>query len=193
MCREAFGSVDSTAERRTSHRPTRASGALTQNVERQPRRPVRTPPTAGPAAWPTQATAIQAPNALGCSSGGNIGGISASVAGRISAAPTPIAARPTIIPSTPGANAAASETAPITSRPTSSIRLRPNTSPRRPAASTSAPVDRLKALLAHCSWGSETDSSSAIVGTATPKSANDSHTMPAATHMPVSAFQRWSE
>ena len=73
----------------------------------------------GPAATPTPLTALQMPIALARSVGSwNTLVMIASVAGKISAAPTPISARPTINASAESTEPAYAEVTPKTTRPT---------------------------------------------------------------------------
>jgi len=169
---------------------TRTTGAVNQNSDRQPSRVVRVPPTAGPIACPAQVAAAHAAKAGGCSARSKSAGIIASVAGRMRALPTPITARPATRPARLGAKAVARAATPKISRPSSSIFRWPYRSVRRPPASRSVPQAILKALFAHCISVRLTFNSLAMVGSATPRLENASHTSVAAVQRLIRAARR---
>ncbi len=186
MWPEAPGSRDSKVVSRTTTRVRTASGRLSQNSHRQPNPSVTKPLIAGPADSPPQATACQMPNAAVCARPENSGGMRASEAGRIIAAPMPMSPRPRISHSTSGESAATTENTASSTVPIWSISRRPKRSPNFPAAITSAPVTRLKALFAHWSIEKLLSNSSAIFGIATPRSEKASQTIPAVPQIPIS-------
>ena len=188
--RGAASSRDSAVAARTTRRVTAAMGTLTRKIQRQPVVWVSRPPNAGPTACPPQATAAHTPSARGCSDRGNWGGMSARVMGRISAAPTPMAARPMMSTVGFGAPAATSDARAKTTVPVTSMRRRPSRSPSLPPAITSDPVDTVNAMLAHCRVVRLALNSLAIVGSATGRSDAENHTSAAAAQMPASEVQR---
>ncbi|GAB3475336.1 hypothetical protein GCM10027440_06940 [Nocardiopsis coralliicola] len=133
----ASGSEDSGTSAPTATRAAAASGTLIQNTPAHDQAATSSPPSTGPAAIATAATAAQAANAFGRPEGAKTCTRIASVAGMTSAAPTPIAARPATSQPVAGASAAAAEAAANSASPTSSTRRRPNRSPAAPKATSS--------------------------------------------------------
>ncbi len=115
--------------------PASATGTFTRNTEPHEKCSSSQPPEIGPSATPTPAIAVQIPIAAARSRGSvNTLTTSASVAGKMSAAPTPMKPRAAISWPVLEANAAAAENAPKIASPASSAPLRPNRSPSPPAA-----------------------------------------------------------
>ncbi len=122
----------------------------------------------GPAATAMPLTALQMPMAAARSGPWRKTFVMiARVAGKISAAPMPMSARLMMSPCALPIEPASAEVAPKATRPARSARLRPNLSPRPPAA-RSRPVktSRYESTI-HCSWRVVAASSSASVGSAT--------------------------
>ena len=111
-------------------------GRLTRKMLLQAKFSISKPPEIGPIAMPIPATAAQTAIALGRSSLGKMFVMIESVVGMIAAAPTPISAREAISSVELLEIAASSEPAPKIPKPTNRARLRPNRSPRLPAASS---------------------------------------------------------
>ena len=97
---------------------------------------IRNPPEIGPSAMPSPATAAQAAIAFGRSLEGKMLVRIESVVGMIPAAPRPIRARDAISIVASLERAASEDPSPNTTSPAISARLRPNRSPRLPAASS---------------------------------------------------------
>ena len=117
------------------------TGTLTKNTDPHQKFSSSQPPVIGPAATAMPLTALQIPIALARSPGSvNTLVRIASVAGKISAAPMPISARPTISDSADPTDPANADVAPNTTSPAISVRLRPYLSPIPPAAN-SRPVN----------------------------------------------------
>ena len=117
---------------------TTITGTLTRNTEPQKKCSSRYPPVTGPSATARPLVAAQIEMAMArCAASVNTLTSSASVAGKISAAPTPIAARQAM--SWPGVDdrAARIDVAPNTAMPTIKVPLRPKRSPMLPAAISS--------------------------------------------------------
>ena len=114
---------------------TTMTGTLTRNTDPQKKCSSRKPPVTGPSATARPLVAAQTEMAIArCLASVNTLTSSASVAGKISAAPMPMAARQAI--SCPGvvASAAMIDVAPNAAMPIISVPLRPKRSPMLPAA-----------------------------------------------------------
>ena len=117
---------------------TAAIGRLTRKIEPQSKCSSNQPPLIGPTATPTPTMAAHSPIALArCAGWVKMLVISASVAGKITAAPTPIAARAQIRPSAVFTCAA---TVDVTANSTSP----PLRKPRRPKRSARLPADNIR-------------------------------------------------
>lgn len=112
---------------------TVTTGTLIRNTPAQLHASTSAPPSRGPAAMPTDATALHTAKARGRSRPGNTATSTASVAGITSAAPTPIRARIAISQPTEGAAAASADATPKTSRPPTTVRRLPYRSEITPA------------------------------------------------------------
>src|SRR5918994_1249807 len=84
----APGRRDSGSQRSPSGAASSTNGTLTRNTQRQPATSTSTPPTTGPRASPSPATADQTPKAFGRSSGGKSTASSDSAGGSTQAAAT---------------------------------------------------------------------------------------------------------
>jgi hypothetical protein len=113
------------------------TGTFTRKTDPHEKCSSNHPPEIGPSATPTPAMAVQIPIAA-ARSRGSVKTLTtiANVVGKINAAPTPMTARAEISCPVLEANAPAAENAPNSARPASSAPLRPNRSPRPPAASS---------------------------------------------------------
>src|SRR5699024_973023 len=111
------------ASRVVAIRAITTMGTLIRNTEPHHQTSSKAPPTTGPAAAPTTATAPQMPIAVlrSCSSL-KVRRISAKVAGIMTAAPSPKTARAPIKKAGVGENAAANDATPKTTRPVVNIR-----------------------------------------------------------------------
>ena len=88
-----FGSRLSGTRAMPASSATTATGTLTKKTEPQSNQRSNSPPTSGPSPMPTAARPAQIPMAFPRSSRGNTAVIVDSVAGMMSAAPSPITAR----------------------------------------------------------------------------------------------------
>ena len=115
-----------------------AIGTLIRKTEPQEKCSRSHPPEMGPSATPTPVTAVQMPIAA-ARSRASVKTLTAiaSVVGKMSAAPTPIAARAAINWPVLEASAPATENVANTTRPATNASLRPNRSPTPPAARSS--------------------------------------------------------
>ena len=133
--RGASCSFDSGTTNQAAITTTATTGTFTKNTEPHQKCSSSQPPVIGPAATAMPLTALQMPIALARSLGSrNTLVMIARVAGKISAAPMPMSARPAMRPSGESVAPAKADVAPNATRPTISARLRPNLSPRPPAA-----------------------------------------------------------
>ncbi len=149
----ASASFDSGTSRHAATKTTTTTGTFTNRTEPHQACSSSQPPMIGPAATATPLTALQIPIALARSPGSvKVLVRIASVAGKISAAPTPISARPAMSISALPASPANADVAPNTTRPTMSARLRPYRSPSPPAASSRPVNTRRYASTIHWSW-----------------------------------------
>ena len=114
-----------------------ANGTLTRNTEDQSNHSSSSPPASGPRPIPTAASAAQMPIALPRSAPLNRLAMIDSVAGMISAAPTPISARTAITASADSATSAPRLATPKIVTPACSASLRPSRSPSVPNTSSS--------------------------------------------------------
>jgi hypothetical protein len=110
------------------------TGRLTRKTAPQLKCSSSRPPAVGPIATPRPETAAQMPIAFARSPAGNTFVRIESVAGIISAPPTPMSPRVAMSASALDATAERAEPAPNTSRPVASARRRPKRSPRLPIA-----------------------------------------------------------
>ena len=142
--RGVAGSRDVGTDQATRTAMTAATPASRQKMLPHQNRSSSHPPTMGPAAMPTPVVAPHSPIARARSPRSvNTLTSSDSVAGNISAAPAPMAARAAISSLVVAENAPARLAAANSSRPMSRAPLRPNRSDRLPAASTRAAKARL--------------------------------------------------
>ena len=129
------GSEDSGTNASVARSMRSASGGLTQKIACQLKCSSRSPPTIGPSATPTPATAAQIPTACARSCGlGKTCTRMLSVDGMMQAPPRPISARQRVNTNTSCANTAVSEATMKIPRPITSSRRRPNRSPIAPAS-----------------------------------------------------------
>ncbi len=124
---------DSGSSSRPTGRLTSINGMLTRKTEPHQKCSRRKPPSSGPTAAPTAATALQMPMASARSrrSGKTCRRID-KVAGMIIAPPTPSSARAAMSTWALSARAAMAEATPNSAYPRSRIRLRPTRSPSVP-------------------------------------------------------------
>ena len=113
-----------------------ANGTLTMKTDDQSNHSSRSPPASGPSPIPTAASAAQMAIALRRSSPVNRLAMIERVAGMISAAPTPMAARTAITWSAESATRAPRLASPKIDMPAWSARLRPKRSPSVPNTSS---------------------------------------------------------
>src|SRR5271166_4680321 len=151
--------------------PTIASaaiGTLTKKIEPQEKCASSQPPVIGPAATPTPTMAAQRPIALARRTGSvKMLVINPNVVGKITAAPTPIAAR---APIRAPAECTCAATADVTAKainPALSQPLLPYRSLRLPADSSNPDMTRVYASTIHCSCAVSASSSRDSVGSAT--------------------------
>jgi hypothetical protein len=114
-----------------------ANGTLRRKTEDQSNHSSSRPPASGPRPIPTAASAAQIPIALPRSSAGKTLAMIDSVAGMISAAPTPISARTAITCPAVSATRAPRLATPKIAMPACRASLRPNRSPSVPNTSSS--------------------------------------------------------
>ena len=131
-------SLDSSIRRRPATIATAPIGTFTKKIELQPACSVRRPPTSGPIASAVAETPTQIPIAVPRCRGGNAAVMIDSVAGFMSAAPTPCTTRAPIRKSALGASAHASEEPAKTASPATKTRRRPRRSASFPPVSSSA-------------------------------------------------------
>ena len=171
---------------------TATMGRFTRNAEPHQKRSSSAPDTIGPRAPPAPAKPTHMAMARRLSAGGKIAAMSESVAGMISAAPTPWTARPPMTTPVDPARPLISAPTPKTARPTRSAPFRPKRSPsappvRRRPANTSA-----KASTIHCNMVALAFSSLCIVGRATFSDDTAITTMTSERHMiPRRNQRRW--
>src|ERR1700752_5303938 len=123
---------------------TAATGTLTMNTEPHEKCSNSQPPEIGPAATPTTTIADHSPIALARFTGSvKMLVINDSVVGKITAAPTPIAARAAIRPSAVFTCAATADMIAKRARPALSQPRRPKRSDRLPADSISPAITRV--------------------------------------------------
>jgi hypothetical protein len=121
-----------------------ATGTLTMNTEPHEKCSSSQPPEIGPAATPTPTIAAHSPIAFARFTGsGKMLVINDSVVGKMTAAPTPIAARAAISASAEFTCAATAEVTAKSARPALSQPRRPNRSDRLPADSISPAITRV--------------------------------------------------
>jgi hypothetical protein len=114
-------------------------GTLMKKIQLQWMCSVIAPPTSGPIASASAETPTQMPIARPRSRGGKVTAMIESVAGFISAAPSPCTMRQTISPPALRARPHPSEAIVNTTRPTMKTRRRPNRSASLPPVSMNAP------------------------------------------------------
>ena len=146
------GSRDVGMNRRPATTATMATGTLTRKTAPHQKCSSSQPPTIGPIATPAPVIAAHTPIALARSFGSVKTLVSsANVVGKMSAAPTPIAARAPISSAADPAWDATADAAANAAKPRASAPRRPYRSPRLPAASSSPASTRVYASTIHCS------------------------------------------
>ena len=139
-----MGSRDSSTKARTITTPTTAMTTLTRKMLRQPNDSVRKPPTVGPMARPTEATAVHRPIALAFILAlGKAALTRASEATFTIAAPTPWMPRPRLRTNRLGAAAHRAEAPANSTVPDRNMRRRPIRSDRVAADMMNMPIVRL--------------------------------------------------
>jgi hypothetical protein len=121
-CVESF---DSAINRRLAAIPRMPTGMFTKKIHCQPTCSVSRPPTSGPIASASAETPAQMPIAVPRCRGGNVAAMIESVAGFMSAAPTPCTMRAPISMSSLAASPQASDDAVKIAIPTTKISRRP--------------------------------------------------------------------
>ncbi len=119
--------------------PRTPTGTLMKKIQFQPMSSTISPPTSGPIARASADTPAQIPIAVPRCRGGNVTVMIESVAGFISAAPTPWTTRAPIRVGASPARPQASEEAVKTASPATNTSRRPNRSASLPPVSISAP------------------------------------------------------
>ena len=148
----ASGSFDVGTTSATRTAAAAATGAMAMKMDAQLKCPSSQPPTIGPIAMATPATAPHKPMARARSLlAVKTLEISESVAGKVMAAPSPITDLATMSCAGSVVKPPARLAVPNTASPASSMPLRPNRSDRLPKVSSSAANTRLKELTTHCS------------------------------------------
>ena len=133
--RGTFRSRDSGTTRNVAMTVMITIGTLMKKTEPHQKFSSSQPPLIGPAATPTPLVALHIPMALARSEVSvNMLVMMARVAGKIPAAPIPMSARPTINSPALSAEPANADVTPKITNPVINARLRPNRSPRAPAA-----------------------------------------------------------
>ncbi len=188
--RSAVSSRDSWVAQRVTPTATTAIGTLSRKIDCHDTCSTRKPPTTGPIASAIALTPAQVPIALPRSFGGNAFVMIDSVAGIISAAPTPCAARPTTSHVAVCEKAMKRLDAPKIATPIRNQRRRPKMSPRRPPVTSRTAKVSVYALTVHSRFAVETPRSRWIDGSATFTTVLSSMIMNSAKHIAPSVHQR---
>ena len=161
------GRRDSGSQRSPKKAASSTNGTLTRNTQRQSATSTSTPPTTGPSASPSPATADQIPAALARSSGGKSTTSKDSAGGITHAAATPISARAAISSPTVCAAAASTDVTAKPISPSTNTRRRPNRS-ASPLPTSNRPASETRnASSTHCNSPMPASSSFDMSGSAT--------------------------
>ena len=188
--RGADSSRDSWAAHSVTPTAIAATGTLIRKIDCQETFSTRKPPTTGPIARAIALAPAQVPIALPRSSGGNVFVMIESVAGIISAAPTPCIARPAMSHTSVCEKAMKRLERPKIATPIRKTRRRPKMSPRRPPVTSRTAKVSVYALTVHSRLLIETFRSRWIEGRATFTTVLSSITMNSAKHIAPSVNQR---
>src|SRR5215210_1825446 len=165
--RRRIGSRDSGTSTRPATIAATTIGTFTRNTEPHQKCFRRSPPATGPKATPRPDTPAHAAIAFARSFPEKTLLRIDSVDGMIAAAPRPISARLAIRSSADPLNAARTDPAPKTTRPTRSVRRRPKRSPRLPTTSSRPANTSMYESTIHCIWLADGSRSCWSVGIAT--------------------------